>query len=248
VLRRAGEEAAALGAAQRCGAGLQWLVGRVGAVLVQNLVLPDGDFEIGGVEAGVDRNDHRVAAQRRADRRIGHRAADLPAGQDERRDPLGLERAVELGLVEPVLGLAFDLDVALRRRNLGQPFRHGRRAGPVGDGDAGLPGPLEQRRNRGQHSALAVRLARADRIDDVEDEQRRCCGVKRHRRRIGRRRHLQCQRSVAHENVPICGKPPRRLRRREAPWRMIIRIPRGREDDSRVTRYDRAAAPIAFAG
>ena len=100
---------------------LQRLVAGIRTVLVQDLVPPDGDLEIRGVQARIDRNDDGVAAQGRADRRIGHRAAHLPADQDERRDPLGLEQLVEIGVVEPVLGLVFDLDVARRGRDLRQP-------------------------------------------------------------------------------------------------------------------------------
>ena len=117
-----------IGAAQRRGSVLQRLVSGIRAVLIQNLVLAYDDFVIRRVQSRVDGDNDGVASQRRSDRRIGDRAAHLPAGQNESRNAFGLQRLVEFGIVESVLGMILNLDVAGRGRNLGQPCRHVRRA------------------------------------------------------------------------------------------------------------------------
>src|SRR6476646_12233800 len=100
-----------IGAAQGRGSGLQRLVCSIRAVLIENLELPYNNFVLRCVQSRVDGHNDGVASQRRYDRRIGDRAAHLPASQNESCNPFGLQRLVEIGIVESVLGMIFNLDV-----------------------------------------------------------------------------------------------------------------------------------------
>src|SRR5262249_25300071 len=109
-------------AAERRRIRLQKLVGPGGIALIQDLLEADGVLLVGGGGGRIHRNHDGIAAHRRADRRVGHRAADLPADDDDGRDAPRLQRLVEIRVVEPVLSRVHDLDVARSRSDLRQPL------------------------------------------------------------------------------------------------------------------------------
>src|SRR3954467_1403623 len=101
-----------VGAGQRWGLWLQRHVRQIAIALIQYLIETDGLLVVGCGRGRVHRNYDSVIAQCRSDRRVGQRAADLPADHDDRRDALCLQRLVKISVVEPVLRSVYDLDVA----------------------------------------------------------------------------------------------------------------------------------------
>src|SRR5262249_58098579 len=82
---------------------LEGLVRRVRAVLIQYLVKTDDFLIVVGPQARIHRDHDRVIAQCCSDRRVEYGPADLPSGENERRNAFSLESFVQVGIEKPVL-------------------------------------------------------------------------------------------------------------------------------------------------
>src|SRR5262249_2539081 len=117
---------------------LKGLVRRVRAVLIQYLVKTDDFLIVVGPQARIHRDHDRVIAQCCSDRRVEYGPADLPSGENERRNAFSLESFVQVGIEKPVLRIGNKGYVARGGCDFRQPFRNVWRSRPVSHSDAGF--------------------------------------------------------------------------------------------------------------